>query len=127
MVFTLNKHASLKKRSKREKKMSDKPWITKGILISSKTKTTLHKTSVKGSDEDVQKYKTFRNRLSHINEQSKRIYYRKIVNDTRHNMRLLWKTINDIAKYKRKSNIYIGALKDECDQTISDLAKMTIC
>ena len=107
--------------------MSDKPWITKGILIFSKTKTKLHKTSVTGCDEDVQKYKTFRNRLSHIKEQSKRIYYRKIVNDTRHNMRLLWKTINDIAKYKRKSNTYIGALKDECDQTILYPAKMTIC
>ena len=41
--------------------MDDKPWITKGILISIKTKTKLHKTSVTGSDENVQKYKTFRN------------------------------------------------------------------
>ena len=57
--------------------------------------------------------------------ESKGNYYRKIVNDARHNMQLLWKTINDIAKYERKSNTYIGALRDECDQTISDPAKMT--
>ena len=54
-----------------------------------------------GSDEDVQKHKTFRNQLSHMKEQSKRIYYRKIVNEARYNMRLLWKTINDIAKYNK--------------------------
>ena len=79
MVSTLNRHAPLKKNSKEEKKMSDEPWTTKGILISSKTKTKLHKTSPAGSDEDVQKYKTFLNRLSHIKEQSKRVYYRNTV------------------------------------------------
>ena len=81
--------------------MSDEPWITKGILISSETKTKLHKISQAGSNEDVQKYKTFLNRLSHIKEQSKRVYYRNTVKDTRHNMQLRWKTITDIAKYKK--------------------------
>ena len=34
----LNKHAPLKQLSRREKKLSLKPWITKGIYTSIKTK-----------------------------------------------------------------------------------------
>ena len=39
---TLSKHAPLKRKSRKEKKLNSKPWITKGILISSKTKNILY-------------------------------------------------------------------------------------
>ena len=34
----LNKHASLQKLSRKQKKLNGKPWLSKGILISIKTK-----------------------------------------------------------------------------------------
>ena len=38
LLEVLNKHAPLKQLSQREKKLSLKPWITKGIYNSIKTK-----------------------------------------------------------------------------------------
>ena len=99
--ITLRKHA-LRRKSRKEKKLNCKPWITKGILISSKTKNKLYIANLKGSANNVQLYKTYRNRLTHVKEQAKRKYYRGLVLASKHNMKFLWKTINDIAKYKKK-------------------------
>ena len=40
---TIDKHAALKKLSKREAKFKSKPWITQGIRKSIKTKNKLFK------------------------------------------------------------------------------------
>ena len=40
--ITLSKHAPLRRKSRKEKKLNSKPWITKGILISTKTKNKLY-------------------------------------------------------------------------------------
>ena len=101
--ITLSKHAPLRKKSRKEKKLNSKPWITKGILISSKTKNKLYIANLKGSANDVQLYKIYRNKLAHVKEQAKRKYYQGLVLASKHNMKFLWKTIDDIAKYK-KSN-----------------------
>ena len=45
----------------------------------------------------------YRNKLTHVKEQAKRKYYQGLFLASKHNMKFLWKTINDIAKYK-KSN-----------------------
>ena len=100
--ITLSKHAPLRRKSRKEKKLNSKPWITKGILISSKTKNKLYIANLKGSANDVQLYKTYRNKLTHVKEQAKRKYYQGLVLASKHNMKFLWKTINDIAKYKKK-------------------------
>ena len=41
--------------------------------------------------------KKFCNKLAHLIEQVKKIYYHKIITDSKHNIQLMWKTINDIA------------------------------
>ena len=53
--------------SRREKRLSQKPWISKGILKSIKTKNMLFKTHY-GSNEPDKKlfYKQFLNKLTHI-------------------------------------------------------------
>ena len=97
--ITLSKHALLRRKSRKEKKLNSKPWITKGILISSKTMNKLYIANLKGSANDVL-YKTYRNKLTHVKKQAKRKYYQGLVLASKHNMKFLWKTINDIAKYK---------------------------
>ena len=46
----LNKHAPLQKLSRKEKRLSEKPWISKGILKSIKTKNRLFRTHYRSSD-----------------------------------------------------------------------------
>ena len=52
-VKALNEHAPLRKKSRKEIKLGNKPWITKGILNSSKTKNKLYQISLTGKSEDV--------------------------------------------------------------------------
>ena len=49
-INTLNSHAPLKPMSRREKKLNEKPWITKGILISIRTKNKLFTSCYKCSE-----------------------------------------------------------------------------
>jgi len=57
--------------------------------------------NLSGSSNDIEKYKKYRNKFTHLKEKSKHNYYRNCINGSKHNMKLLWKTINDIAKYKK--------------------------
>ena len=47
---TLDKHAHLKSMSRREIKLNAKPWITKGILMSIKTRNRLFKSCYQCQD-----------------------------------------------------------------------------
>ena len=121
--ITLSKHAPLRK-SRKEKKLNSKPCITKGILISSKTKNKLYIASLKGSANDVQLYKTYCNKLTHVKEQAKRKYYQGLVLASKHNMKFLWKTINDIAKYKKKTISLITELTCDTGEKITSSKEM---
>ena len=79
-----------------------KPWVTKGILNSSKTKTELYKLSLNGTTENLAQYKAYGNKLTHLKERSKQNYFKNIINTSKNNTKLLWKTNNDIVKYRRK-------------------------
>ena len=104
--------------------LNSKPWITKGILISSKTKNKLYIANLKGSANDVQLYKTYRNKLTHVKEQAKRKYYQGLVLASKHNMKFLWKTINDIAKYKKKTISLITELTCDTGEKITSSKEM---
>jgi len=70
----------------------------------------LYTFSLKENSNDVQIYKKFCNKLADVKEKSKRNYYGKLVIESQHNTKLLWKTINENAKYKSQSNTYINYL-----------------
>jgi len=47
--------------------------MTKEIVKLSKTKKELFKVSLKGNNEDINSYKTIRNKLTHTKEQAKKL------------------------------------------------------
>ena len=110
---TLSKHAPLRKKSTKEQKISVKPWITKGILTSSKMKNKLYTASLKGSIEKIQQYKIYRNKFTHLKEKAKANYYNSLITQKKDNMKSLRKTINDIAKYKKRTICQIKELTIE--------------
>ena len=73
----LNIHAPMRRQTKKEKIIMQKQWLTKGIIISSKIKNKLFQLSLNIKPEDIKRYKNYRNKLSHIKEQSKKIIFRK--------------------------------------------------
>ena len=105
---TLNIHAPLRKQSRKETKLKNKPWLSEGILISIQQKNLLYKRALKLNDSNTwAQYKVYRNKLTHIKEYAKRLYIKNLVNDNKHDTSSLWKIINKIIHLKnvKKNNI----------------------
>ena len=105
---TLNIHAPLRKQSRKETKLKNKPWLSKGILISIQQKNLLYKRALKLNDSNTwAQYKVYRNKLTHIKLYAKRLYIKNLVNDNKHDTSSLWKIINKIIHMKnvKKNNI----------------------
>ena len=81
--------------------------------MSSKTKNELNIISLKGNSQDILQYKIYPSKFAHIKERAKQKYYHSVINDTKHNINVLWKTINDITHYKKRSNNSISSLVNE--------------
>ena len=85
-VKTLNSHAPLMSMSRRERKLNEKPWITKGILKSIKTKNKLFKSCYKCSEvSKIEFYKKYHNKLTHIKFLAKSRYYISLLTENRSN------------------------------------------
>ena len=104
LLEVLNKHAPLKQLSRREKKLSLKPWITKGIYNSIKTKNRSFRICYKHGDfNKIAFYKTYCNKLTHLKRTSKIQYYNKLFNECNNNNSETWKLINTLITKKAKS------------------------
>lgn len=87
--------------SKRRKKRH--PWITTGILQSIKRKNKLYRKMLKNPNMDnSDKFRTYRNKLTHIIRISKTRYYSDKFNSCSGNSKRTWAIINDVL-HNRKS------------------------
>ena len=76
ITLCIDKHVPLRKLTRKEIKSVSKPWITPGIIESSKIKNNLYKKYL--STKDVYfltKYKFYRNKISSLLRISKQQYY----------------------------------------------------
>jgi len=101
-VLVLNKHPSLKEPSRTEMKFRNKPWLTKRIRISIKTKNTLYKKwNKRTSTKSFQRYKMYRKNLTHLKEKSKELYYNNLFETNKANARKVLQGINDLLRRKK--------------------------
>ena len=108
----INKHAPLKQMSRKEIKLRRKPWITTDIIRARKNKNILFKEMLRNKTFDnINKYKKSRNLLTHTKESAKKAYYEDQLEKNCHDSGLLWKSINDIVKYKQKSSSLPSKIK----------------
>ena len=118
---TLNIHAPLRRQSRKETKLKNKPWLSKGILKSIQQKKLLYKRALKLNDSSTwAQYKVYRNKLTHIKEYAKQLCIKNLVNDNKRDTTSLWKIINKIIHLKnvKKNNIpnKMYASKSESEQ-----------
>ena len=87
--------------------MNEKPWITRGILTSIKTKNRLFKKYYKSNSFDLQKkqqYKKYLNKLTHIKNIAKRSYYKNLIKKNKRNPSQTWSIIKCIIDFKNSTN-----------------------
>lgn len=77
------------------------PWMTNGLIKSSKTKIKLHhKKLKKPTGENQLHYKTYLKIYNKTIRMAKKTYFAKAILDNRTNLRQTWKIINDIIQKK---------------------------
>ena len=108
----VNKHAPLKRLSKRKQRQMSKPWITQGIRSSIKVKNKLLMCG------NSSKYKLYRNKISDLIRISKKLYFHSFFNDNIKNIRKTWEGINRIININKKKHKSISALKDPSTNTL---------
>jgi len=75
-------HAPLKKYSRKQRKLLNKPWITKGILVSIRKKRIMFKSCfINGDETQKLMFKQYSNKLTKVKSLSKKLYFKNELSD----------------------------------------------
>ena len=89
----------------RRRKTPIKPWITPSILCCINRKTKLYKVFVsKRSLHAENEYKKYRNILTNVMRDAKRLYYQSLFQDNKDNGKKTWDLLNEIVNKKRNKH-----------------------
>ena len=100
---TIDLHAPLKRLTRKQQKVSKKPWITKGIFKSIKHKNSMFRTHfLNGTEIERYHYKTYLNKLTKIKSLSKKLYFQNEVRNSHKDPRKMWNTIRMTLPTKQK-------------------------
>ena len=113
MSSLTNFYFPLKRLSRKQFKISKKPWITPAILTSIKHKNKLYDKFLKNRSSDLlNNYKKYRNKLTHIKELAKRYYFENLFRNTK-NLSDAWKHINQLLRKSIPKSSLLQTIKIE--------------
>ena len=97
----VDNHIPLKKLSKTQQRIRNKPWITKGIRAAIQVKNKLFKKFIKTRTAYYHtKLKYYRNKINHLIKLSKRRYYNEYFDLHKNNSKKTWSGIKRIISLK---------------------------
>ena len=80
-----------------------KPWITKGLLISTKNKQKMYKTHyLNGTKAQKCLYKLYANKLTKIKDMAKKYYHHDQLQINKHNSKGTWDVLRSLLPSKIK-------------------------
>ena len=122
----MDKFMPLRKLSRKEKKYHQKPWYSKGIKISVNTRDRLHRKSLRTRrEDDVRKYKKYRNLLSRIIALARDNYDAEIIEKYEQDKRKVWQQINKMTNRKTRKKTRVEYLIDSKGQEIYDQTEIS--
>ena len=104
----------------KNKRIKREPWITTGIIKSSKTKSKLLAKKLKQpTDENIQTYKQYNNILTKTKKAMKKAYFQNALNENKYNIKKVWSILKiAISKQNNKSSFPLTFMIN--DAPISD-------
>ena len=121
-----NEHAPIKKLSRKEIKLRDKPWINNRILKMMRIRDrVLKKLKKKATDDNLKLYKKFRNRVANEIKESKTRYFHNYFSTNSQNMKKLWSGIKTLISHKSSNSFSINKIKDKEGSVTSDPCKIS--
>ena len=108
----LDRHAPMKKLSKREMKKMSKPWINKYILKLIAHRDTFFRRKKENPLNNRLKcvYNLFRNRVTREIKKAKKEYYKTFFQDNLNNIKKTWQGIKEIVNLNNKKQVQISQL-----------------
>ena len=124
---TLTKqHAPIIRRSRKEMKLKDKPWINHRIQKMMRIRDKiLQKMKKQQTPDNLNLYKKFRNRVSNELKESKERYFHNYFSTNSQNMKKLWSGIKTIISHKSSTSSSINKIKGKDGNVTSDPSKMS--
>ena len=112
----LDEMAPVKVLSKKEVKLENKPWITRGILNSIHDRDKIYKRYLKEKNKTTKtalfnKFKYKRNMIILLLRKSKKDYYARYFTDNKTNIKETWQGIKNIINLNKKSKTNINKIK----------------
>jgi hypothetical protein len=108
----VNKHAPIQILTRKQQELELKPWITKGILTSTRVKGKTFKLFKRTQkSEHYKKFKLYRDTINSLLRKSKKQYYKKYFAEHINNMKKTWTGINSILhrqKMQKVTDIFLN-------------------
>ncbi len=116
--------APLKKLSKKDAALQNKPWITSGILTSMKKRDIFHKDFATEKDPTKKArlgaiFKSYQNLIVTLLRKSKKKYFTDYFEEHRQNMKKTWDGIRNLINVSKKSSTNINKIIHD-DETFTD-------
>ena len=113
ILVVINLHAPLQSATRKQKRLFQKPWITKGLITSIKHKQRLYRTHfLIGNTSERHFYKKYANKLTRLKNLSKKMFYKEALNVNKSDSKGLWKLINSVILNKRVNNPKVKKLTE---------------
>ena len=93
----VDQHAPIKCLSRKKQRLQNKPWISKGILISIRNKQKMYKTHFL-QDSNVFRviYKTYANKLTKVKSLAKNLYIARELSNCKGDGRKMWEAVKTL-------------------------------
>ena len=126
LTSLISKHAPSRKKSRKEMKLKDKPWINNRILKMMRIRDRiLQKLKKRQTADNLQLYKKFRNCVSKELKESKARYYHNYFLTNSQNMKKMWSGIKSIISHKSFNSSSINKIKGNTGNATSDPSQMS--
>ena len=121
IIDCINIHAPLRKRTKKEQKFANKPWISDSIKISIDNKNRLYRYLQNHDNLEMKrKYNKMKKILKKTIVAAETKYYENLFRQNQKNSRKIWGLINEITCRKKRDKGTIQTLKLASGQTTND-------
>ena len=101
----VNKHYPWQTLTRKQRELELKPWITKGILTSSRIKAKLFRTFKRTKKkQDYDNFKLYRDTINSLSRKSKKQYHKQYFTKYANNLKKTWKGINNLLNRQGKFN-----------------------
>ena len=97
VLKVIDNHSPLKKLSRKQKKLMNKPWITKGIYVSIRHKQRMYRSHYICGDDAMKKaYKIYSNKLTKIKATAKKLHYENELKKHANNPKKTWELLRTL-------------------------------